>query len=223
MASLCRWWSKLLLWFPSVVTVTIWLPIVAWGVIRKLDALWLLNVLALWCTKFSLLISIISFTSCFSSSVVCKCFGGRDDGTDKKWLFLRLDSSLTDSAVDVCCQLLFLFSTISLLLLRSPSRVLEFVAVIWLFVWLLSTVAQNFLNFLCRYLESWDVDVDVTVDCVIIVAAAGVTSWSFGSLELSTIVRFTIVADEIRPDELLISSLVPPGSSEKYGKKNRLF
>ena len=60
---------------------------------------------------------------------------------------------------------------------------------------------------------------DVTVDCVIIVAAAGVTSWSFGSLKLSTIVRFTIVAAEFLPDELLISSLVPPGSSESYNKK----
>lgn len=59
---------------------------------------------------------------------------------------------------------------------------------------------------------------DVTDDCVIIVAVACVTRWSFESLKFSTIVRFVIVADEFFPNELFISSLVPPGSSKRMKK-----
>lgn len=224
---LCRWSAgwKLLLWFPSVVTVTNWLPL-AIGVIRKLDVFWLLNWLALWCMKFSLLISIISLTSCFSSSVVSKCFGG--DGTDRKWLFLRLKSSLTllvSSLEFVWLDgvQLFLFSTISLLLFSNPSLTrVAFGAVAVSLLWLLlSTVAQNFLNFLCRYFESFvvlvKVDVDVTVD-ELLTGAAGVTSWSFVDFRMSTFVRLRMT-DVLLPTELLISSFLPPGSSTSRIKK----
>lgn len=227
---LCRWSAgwKLLLWLPSVVTVTNWLPL-AVGVIRKLDVLWLLSWLALWCMKFSLLISIMSFTNCFSSSVVSECFGG--DGTDRKWLFLRLKSSLTllvDSleALLIVAVQLFLFPTISLLLFSNPSltRVAlddDAVPLLWL---LLSTVAQNFLNFLCRYFESFVVLVKVVDDVVtgdaLLTEATGVTSWSFADFKLSTFVRLRMT-DVVLVSELLFSSFRPPGSSKTSRKKKR--
>lgn len=225
---LCRWSAgwKLLLWLPSVVTVTNWLPL-AIGVIRKLDVFWLLSSwwLALWCMKFSLLMSMMSFTSCFSSSVVSECFGG--DGTDRiLWWFLRLKSSLTALLVGVQ---LFLFTTISLLLFSSPPWTLLVLAdtivgsLLWLLVWLLSTVAQNFLNFLCRYFESFvvlvKVDVDVTGDEVIVEAAV-VACWSFVGFGSSTFVRLRMM-DEARAGVIFIS-FVPPGSSVKRTRKRRV-
>lgn len=114
---------------------------------------------------------------------------------------------------------LFLFSTISLLLFSSPSRTLAAfnVAVGASLLWLLlSTVAQNFLNFLCRYLESlvvlFEVDVDVTGN-EMIVEAAGVTCWSFVALKLSTFVRLRMTFVLVLSSELFMSSFLPPGSS----------
>lgn len=113
---------------------------------------------------------------------------------------------------------LFLFSTISLLLFNNPSLTEtalddDAVPLLWL---LLSTVAQNFLNFLCRYFESFVVlvvDDDVTGDELLTVAAADVTSWSFVDFKLSTFVRLRMT-DVVLVSELLFSSFRPPGSSK---------
>lgn len=118
---------------------------------------------------------------------------------------------------------LFLFSTISLLLFSNPSLTevaLDDGAVplLWL---LLSTVAQNFLNFLCRYFESFVVLVKVDEDVAgdeLLTEAAGVTSWSFADFKLSTFVRFRMT-DVAFVNELLLSSLRPPGSSKTSLKR----
>lgn len=160
----------------------------------------------------------MSFTSCFSSSVVSKCFGG--DGTDRKRLFLRLDSSLTvlvSSLVLLAGGQLFLFSTISLLLLRSPlTALVTWVAGVASRLWLLlSTVAQNFLNFLCRYFESFVVLVKVDVDEMIAgVAGAAACSWSFADFSTSTFVRLGMTGVFLANERLCRSSFRPPGSSE---------
>lgn len=162
----------------------------------------------------------MSFTSCFSSSVVSKCFGG--DGTDRKRLFLRLDSSLT--LVLLAGGQLFLFSTISLLLLRSPlAALVTWVAGVPSRLWLLlSTVAQNFLNFLCRYFESFVVLVRVDADEMIAeVTAAAACSWSFADFSASTtFVRFGMTGVFLASERL--SSFLPPGSSKIKKNKPRL-
>lgn len=162
--------------------------------------------------------SMMSFTSCFSSSVVSKCFGG--DGTDRKRLFLRLDSSLTvlaeSSLVLLAGGQLFLFSTISLLLLRSPlAALVTWVAGVASRLWLLlSTVAQNFLNFLCRYFESFVVLVRVDVDEMMAeVADTAPWSWSFADFSASTFVRLGMTGALLANERLPMSSFRPPGSS----------
>lgn len=130
---------------------------------------------------------------------------------------------------------LFLSSTISLLLLFSrPATLVDvaglLISLLWL--WLLSTVAQNFLNFLCRYFESFEVEDVVTVEVV----ARGkleefddVTDngndWSFVAFKKFTFSPF------VRLIKLLLwkwffcmsSSVPPPGSSAKQKKKQFNF
>lgn len=94
-------------------------------------------------------------------------------------------------------------------------------SLLWL---LLSTVAQNFLNFLCRYFESFvvlfEVDVDVTVD-ELVTGTAGAASWSFVDFRMSTFVRLRIV-DVPLLKEPLLSSFLPPGSSTSNEIKRQM-
>lgn len=132
----------------------------------------------------------ISFTSCFSSSVVSECLGGEDidNGTVavEMWFVVRLFSSFVLLDSEDCH--LFLSTIVSELLLWSSNELFTAFR-LWLLAGLFSTVAQNFLNFLCRYLESFEeVGVNVICDCETIEVA--VDCWSFRFFDEVSFVPF---------------------------------